>query len=266
MKLEFKQIKASSEGTAARNTIVFIDYESLYISFQRQYAGAPMLDIIVEELKKNGRINKIKVFGDFTKPEIQRERNRIRTITSDIIDCGNESLINKKDHTDFIMLDHIYQEAYQNPAVEQFIICTGDGHFSSVATFLRMYMNKIVGVYGVYGSLSRQLKECSSWAKEINTIDDEDIVYQTNLLANLWRVEQAGKIATFHKTVEVAVRHYGGNENRYYQVLRDLLEQGYIHSVPCKVIEGKEINMLEADWEKINRELELSRRFGENVS
>ncbi len=78
-----------------------------------------MLDEICDEIKKNGKVAKIYVFGDFTKPELSQERNRVRTVTSNIIDCSNEGTILKKDFTDFIMLDTIYQELIQNPAASR---------------------------------------------------------------------------------------------------------------------------------------------------
>ena len=181
-KLEFKVLKTTDEDIATMNTMVFIDYESLFISFSKEYCQAPMLDQLLTELKSSGKILKIFAFGDFTKPEISQERNHIRTITSNIIDCGNESLNSKKDFTDFIMLDHVYQELIQTKDIQQFILVTGDGHFSSAATFIRTFMDKTVGVYGVYGSLSRQLKECSSWTKELSVSDADEAEYRSQRL------------------------------------------------------------------------------------
>jgi len=256
MKLEFKVLKQPPENDKRLYTIVFIDYESLYISFNKQYSIPPMLDPIIDEIKTNGKIMKIYVFGDFTKPELSRERNRIRTITSNIIDCSNESAVLKKDFTDFIMLDHIYQELIQNPSVEQFIFFTGDGHFSSAATFIRTFMDKIVGVYGVAGSLSRQLKDCSSWTKEVCVVDGDELEYQTNLLKNLKSAEEKGLCPTFFKSVEHTARYYGGDQYRYEQILRKLIDEGYIQSVICDSFADRgEFKMLSVDWERVNQEL-----------
>lgn len=259
MKFEFKVLKAPLHKGKQLHTVVFIDYESLYISFTKNYSVPPLLDIIIDEIKANGKITKILVFGDFTKPELSQERNRIRTVTSNIIDCGNESMMNKKDFTDFIILDHVYQELIQNPSVEQFIYFTGDGHFSSSATFIRTFMDKIVGVYGIAGSLSRQLKECSSWTKEVCVIDGEELQYQSNLLRNLKSAEERGLCPTFMKTVEFTMRQYGGDEYRYIQVLDKLIKDGYIESFICTSFPGRgEFKMLSVNWERVDKELEVA--------
>jgi competence protein ComGC len=156
------------------------------------------------------------------------------------------------------MLDHIYQELIQNPAVEQFIFFTGDGHFSSSATFLRNYMDKTVGVYGIAGSLSRQLRDCSSWTKELNAIDGDELEYQTNLLKNLKSAEKKGTIPTFMKTIEHTIRSYGGDQYRYEQILRSLIEQGYIKNEICTAFADREFKMLTVEWDKVEKELAIS--------
>ena len=254
MKLEFRSQKIPQEDTPKPITAVFIDYESLYLSFMCKYATAPDLGPMIENVKQHGRVLKIKVFGDFTKPEIDQERNRIRTVTSDIIDCGTEAGVLKKDFTDFIMLDHMYQEIIQNPSVQQYVLFTGDGHFSSVATFLKTFMDKIVGVYGVPGTLSHQLRECCSWSKLINMVDEEDEVYQMNLIRNFKSIEQKGLVATFRKTIEHAARIYGGNENKYELILSEMITAGYVTRQAVKV-NGNEFMSISPVWDKINAEL-----------
>ncbi len=256
MRIDFNTLKPPPENIEHTYTIAFIDYEYLFISFTKQYLIPPKLHEICDEIKRNGKLTKIYVFGDFTKPELSQERNHIRTITSNIIDCGSESIMIKKDFTDFIMLDHIYQELNENPAVEQFVLFTGDGHFSSSATFLKNFMDKTVGVYGLAGSLSRQLRDCSSWAKEMVVIDDDEHECQINLLKNIKKVVNRGMIPTFMNTVEHTIRIYGGDHYRYIQVLSSLIEQGYINNENRITFAGKdEFRMLAVDWERVNREL-----------
>ena len=258
LKLEFKTLKPPPQSEKLLNTIVFIDYESLFIGFSKRYSKPPMLDTIVDEIKTCGKITKIYAFGDFTKPELSQERNRVRTVTSNIIDCGNENGVLKKDFTDFIMLDHIYQELIQNPSVEQFIFFTGDGHFSSAATFIRNYMDKVVGVYGIAGSLSRQLRDCSSWTKEVCAVDGDKTEYQARLLKNLFSAEKKGATPTFMKTVEFTERTYGGDTYRYEDVLRDLIDDGYVRSELCTAYEDRgEFRMLTVDWDKVHGELQI---------
>ena len=256
MKLEFKTLKEPRPTEKPLYTIVFIDYESLYISFVRRYSIPPMLDTLIDEIKTTGRIANTYVFGDFTKPELSQERNRVRTITSNIIDCGYESTVTKKDFTDFIMLDHIYRELIQNPSVEQFILFTGDAHFSSTATFIRTCTDKIVGVYGIAGSLSRQLRDCSSWTKEVCAIDGDELEYRAHLFKNLRNVEKKGMFPTFLKTAEFTARNYGGDQYRYEQVLSKLIEEGYVFNDFCTAFpDRREFKMLTVDWERVNKEL-----------
>jgi len=84
MKLEFKVLKPPLQNISQLYSIVFIDYESLFISFIKQYSMPPMFDPLIAEIKQNGKIMKIYVFADFTKPELSMERNRVRTVTSNI--------------------------------------------------------------------------------------------------------------------------------------------------------------------------------------
>ena len=219
-----------------------------------KYAIAPDLGPMIDDVKKHARVQRIKVFGDFTKPEIDQERNRIRTVTSDIIDCGNEAGRLRKDFTDFILLDHVYQEVIQNPAVQQYVLFTGDGHFSSVATFLKTFMDKSVCVYGVPGTLSHQLQNCCSWSKLILVVDDEDAVYQANLVRNFRSIEQKGLVPTFLRTAEHAARIYGGNVNRYELILSEMIADGYVTRQAVR-LNGNEFMSISPDWRKINGEL-----------
>lgn len=254
MKIAYKTLKKPPTEVSNLNTVVFIDYESFCISFKKQYGVPPPLDTLFDEFKDNGRIMKIKVFGDFTKDTLLQERNRIRTLTSDVIDCSYESDILKKDFTDFIMLDHIYQEVIQNPAVEQYIFFTGDGHFSSVATFLRTFMGKAVGIYAVINSLSQQLKDCASWVKLYYSLDDMETQYKINLLKCLQRAHQNGKIPTFSKTIEHTMRIFGGDYYKYESALSNLMEENYIRREICDVYKDGVFNMLVVDWERVAKD------------
>lgn len=68
----------------------------------------------------------------------------------------------QKDFTDFIILDNIYQKALSSDDIDVFILFSGDGHFSSVTAFLKIFYRKEVVIYGVNGSFSKQLRETAS--------------------------------------------------------------------------------------------------------
>jgi competence protein ComGC len=117
-------------------------------------------------------------------------------------------------------------------------------------------MEKTVGVYGIAGSISRQLRDCSSWTKELNAIDGDELEYQTNLFKNLKTAETRGLVATFMKSVEHTVRKYGGDQYRYERILRKLIDDGYISNDICTAYADRgEFRMLTVDWARVNKEL-----------
>ena len=90
-------------------------------------------------------------FGDFSKNQsLREEMTKIRGFTNNIIETGNGTNRVTKDFTDFIMLDHIYQAAMSDrDDIDVFVIFTGDGHFTSVASFLKNKCKKEVEIYAV---------------------------------------------------------------------------------------------------------------------
>lgn len=251
MRVDIKNIK-QSPPESGMYTVVFIDYESLYYSFIQQFAVPPELGVILNDIKSCGKIIKIKVFGDFSQNGMQQERNRIRTITSDIIDCGRGDDRIQKNHTDFIMLDHIYQECIQNPSVQQFILFTGDGHFSSAATFLRTFMDKVVGIYGIRKTLSHQLTECSSWARVVDVTGVDEERYILSLINNFFSAREKGLILTFKKTIEHVASRFGGEELKYQDVLNKLIDENYVETYMTENLYGRNsFRALAPDYEKL---------------
>ena len=61
-----------------------------------------------------------------------------------VVDTADESTYRRKDMTDFVMLDAIYQSVNELPAIDTYILFTGDGHFQSVARYLKERKKKTV--------------------------------------------------------------------------------------------------------------------------
>jgi hypothetical protein len=222
-------VKKQKNGTEPLlQTLVYIDYESLFYGMYDNYKLKPNLDALVDELKKQGRFaESIKVFGDFSNELIKSEQGKIRTITSTIIDCQQPNSDGyKKDYTDFLMLDSIYQDSMTKPHVEQFVLVTGDNHYSSVATFLRTQKDKVIGVYAVEGTLGKQLSDCSSWVKSIIPRDASEEKYKENLILCLKSAESKGIKSTFLNTLTHAADYYGGNYEMYKKVLSAMVADG----------------------------------------
>lgn len=156
-----------TSGTAKPSAIAFVDYEHWYISMDRVFKSKPDIRKWCNTISQQYDVRDILFFGDFSNPSLRAEITRIREVSSSIIETQNASAFHKKDYTDFIMLDHIYQRAMTyGTDTDVFIIFSGDGHFSSVTSFLVNRCNKTVAVYGVRDCLSTQLKNTASVASE----------------------------------------------------------------------------------------------------
>ena len=138
--------------------MAFVDFEHWYIALERQYGVKPDLKGWKADLMAKYEVEEIAVFGDFSNVGLRGELDKIRDITQMVFDTKNSSEHYKKDFTDFIMLDYIYQKAMTRKDIDTFIIFTGDGHFSSVVRFIINQCHKKVGIYGITGALSFQLK------------------------------------------------------------------------------------------------------------
>ena len=108
--------------------IAFVDFEHWYISLERLYSVKPDVKAWADELRSKYDIEEIAIFADFSNPGLRGELEKIRNVTNMVIDTKNQSEHYKKDFTDFIMLDYIYQRAMTKKDIDTFIIFTGDGH------------------------------------------------------------------------------------------------------------------------------------------
>lgn len=157
----------TAKSTGKPAALAFVDYEHWFISMQRMYGERPDIRAWRAEISKDYNVKDILFFGDFSNQSLRSDIPRIREVSSSIIETQNASAFHKKDHTDFIMLDHIYQRVMTyGDDTDVFIIFSGDGHFSSVASFLVNRCEKKVVVYGVRDCLSTQLANTASVAFE----------------------------------------------------------------------------------------------------
>lgn len=246
-------------------TEIFIDYECWTYGLHNQYGAETDIDGWFKDVKQFGKINEAHFFGSFRNSLMEKDQSKIRTITSDIIDTSNVN--NDKDYTDFIILDRIYQCAMRNSAVKQYMIFSGDGHFSRVSAFLKNFYDKIVGVYAVDGTLSDQLVRSASWARivspdgirdysESSVIKIESAPWKDDLnkfiFENLWWARSRnGLIPTFSKTVEKVGEKYSVGRDDVSGALKKLIDRGYIGQSEKRLEGGKSVRALEPDWQKI---------------
>lgn len=228
-------------------TIVFVDYESWFWGLYNKYGETPDIESFIKDVKQQGNLEQVYFFGDFTKEQMQKERLKLRTFTNDIIDCANPSE-NKKDYTDFIMLDHIYKTILLRQDVEQYVLVTGDGHFSSVVAYLKTFKDKIVGIYGVKGGISAQLEGSASWCKQIEP-KNARFEYQKVLSTIQWAESKKIELITFSKTVEVCSKFYRAESAKISASLSKLIDDGYIEQLVKKLANGQEVRVLKTNWD-----------------
>ncbi len=235
-----------------KKAVVFVDYEHWYISLDRLHKARPDIKAWRDELASKYEIQEIYFFADFGNPAIRLEIPKIREVSNFIIETQNALPTHKKDFTDFIMLDHIYQKAINSPSTDTFILFSGDGHFSSVSNYLISKLGKEVGIYAIRGGLSNQLKNTASWSELLPKNEDP---YQNGyrlILASLRALydnRQKKSYPTFWGTVEAVSRQNRLPKKEVTAMLRSLISKDCILQTKAEV-GGKSIKTISVDWKK----------------
>ncbi|MBR5137117.1 MAG: NYN domain-containing protein [Clostridia bacterium] len=233
---------------------VFVDYEHWYISMRTKYDQQPNIKSWVDDLHKRVDIEEIVFFGDFTKYNMESEIQRIRLFTSKIVETKNASGHYKKDFTDFIMLDYIYQKAFTSSSFDTVILFTGDGHFTSVCAFMRNCCKKQVGIYAVRDCFSKQLRDVADWYMEIPSEEDLIRPYYHMILEAIMSFETSeGKklYPTYMRVVNQVIEQYGVTEETVRDAMDKLMAQGYIRKEEKSVGFRKHITALITDWKAL---------------
>jgi len=239
--------------------VAFVDFEHWYISLHKMHSQKPDYKAWYADVCSKYDINEIYFFADFSNQTLSSEIPRIREITNFIIETQNASPHHKKDYTDFIMLDHIYQRAMTSEDVDTYIIFSGDGHFSSVVNFLCLKKGKNVGIYAVRDCASTTLKNAATWMVEVPIIDNWSLRLYRMILRNLRNLQnaQAGKKhkarAAFWPTVDAVAKYNHENRDEVADALRALIEKGYIFQT-SEQIGKKSIKVINVNWEKVKKD------------
>ena len=256
-----------STGNGKPQAVVFVDYEHWHISLDKMYHTRPDIKAWRNKLAKDYDLKEIMFFGDFSNSSLRSDIPRIREVTNYIIETQNASQYHKKDYTDFIMLDHIYQKAITSADIDVFIIFSGDGHFSSVVSFLTTRVNKPVGIYGIKDCISTQLKNSATWTVEVpDKLDDPMIKYYQMIIQNLQHVEENNEkikgsrkiksFPTFWGTVEAATRYHNADKDTLVKAMRAMIDKGYLFQSHENVNaqSAKKVKVLNIDWAKVKRD------------
>ncbi len=209
----------------------------------------------VSDMEQTLDVRGIWFFGDFSKNKSLREEMvKIRGFTNNIIETGNGIKGVTKDFTDFIMLDHIYQAAMTDrDDIDVFVIFTGDGHFTSVSSFLKNKRKKEVGIYAVKGCCSNQLRMAASWTVEYPDESDERKMIFQLILSSLDKIEHSPSKKTrptFVKTVEAVSIQNKLPKKQVREAAQWLIDNGYIERKKEKAF-GKTIVTVSVNWYKV---------------
>ncbi|MBQ5973624.1 MAG: NYN domain-containing protein [Oscillospiraceae bacterium] len=232
-----------------KRIVAFVDYEHWYISMDTLYnKKKPDLAAWFADLNNRGRVVDAIFFADFSKGGLKNEIARIRLFSNKIIDTVNPNPKSVKDFTDFIILDNIYQRAMSSSDVDLFVIFSGDGHFSSAAAFLKNNLNKEVGIYGVGGATSRQLRDTGDWYVEIpGGLTKTFLIAQLALRRIKVMEKDRMKLITEDAVLRATAEENKMEEADVQKALDSLAEKSVIR-VDNLIVDGSPRRIVKANW------------------
>jgi len=238
-----------------KKAVAFVDYEHWYISLNKNFGTRPNIGLWFDDIKKHASLTEAIFFADFSHQSLADEIRRIRVFSNKIVDTRSTGG-SKKDFTDFIILDHIYQKAFASNDIDVFILLTGDGHFSNVVSFLKNIYSKEVGVYGVKNSFSRQLRETASWSVELPFAEEVAERYNKLIFDSIVEFEKKanGKMATIKSVSEIAAAKPNVSVNELQSAFKSLIDNGYLSEREVSRRNKRSEVALFVDWSKLARE------------
>ena len=232
--------------------IAFVDYEHWFYSCKNQFHITPDLTGWRQALEAEFAIEDILVFGDFSNRSIAETLNDVRAITNHVISTQQGTLYHKKNMTDFIMLDSIYQTAVDRPEIGSYILFTGDGHFQSVVKYLKQRMNKRVIIYGITRSISGRLRDVADEVREVPTTTSVIRSRFQMIVDNLAYVAQHDEIIpSFHGTVTAVARRNQVEEAEITAALQQMLDEGLVTRKDRRVAFNKTVKVISPNWDAL---------------
>ncbi|MBR6006868.1 MAG: NYN domain-containing protein [Clostridia bacterium] len=238
-----------------KKALVFVDYEYWFYSYKNKYGIRPNVTAWRQDLEKRFQIIDIMIFADFSSPSIGEELINLRNITNTIIETGTATQVRKKDMTDFVMLDYIYQSVTDRTDVGTYVIFTGDGHFQSVVKYLGQKCNKNVIIYGVESTFSSRLKAVAQSVELLPTKQELEDCYSKMILKNFARLHnKPGAMPTFWGTVESVAKHNAVSEDAIKAAMLRLIANDYVVQRELNLKNQKQVRIVVPDWDKLRRD------------
>ncbi len=248
-----KKTYRASDSQTRPTAAVFVDFEHWFIAMNNMYHTKPDYKGWLKDLNKRVNVEEIVFFADFSHQNLSQEIPRIREFTNRIIETKNPDPRYKKDFTDFIMLDSIYQKAMFDRNIDTFVLFTGDAHFSSVVSFLVNRCNKEVGIYGVKDSFSQQLKNTASWFVEVAkpAMENPNDIYYKMLFSSLANAENKHRKKakpTFQKTIAIVANYHKIPPKTIRTALEKMIEEQYV--IRERTGKSKPSDPLSINWKR----------------
>ena len=232
--------------------IALADYESWYYSLNNLYKLKPDIQAWRKELEESYNLKDVLVFGDFSNKGIREELTKIRCVTNSIIETQQSINGTKKDMTDFIMLDYIYQCVNDYPNINTYVLFTGDAHFQSVINYLIQKRNKKVIVYGVKDAFSNQLKNIATKAIEVPAADEILQSFYPIIVENMSYVSEKSAInPTFSATARILSTRNNVPEDLIKAAIAEMLRKGLLYTREKRVDFNQSVPVLRANWDKL---------------
>ncbi len=233
-----------------QDAAVFIDFEHWAYSLSNKYGLKPEVDRFYQIVADKYDVRRINFFGKFSEPVLKSSLDDIRRVTNNIIETSTAYL--KKDFTDFIMLDYIYRDIDEYPDTDVYILFTGDGHFSSVANYLKEKKKKRVIVYAVAESVSRNLQDIADECYLLPIDSRELRLHYRMVLDNLYIIMGGKKKSypTLSKTIQTVAKRNKVDPDYIADAVDGLMNMGIISQEYVMMGAKKRVKVIKVDWKK----------------
>ncbi len=246
----FKKDTVKENTSGLSKAVAFVDYEHWFISLKTNYGMKPDIKGWFEDLNSKFNLLEVNFFADFSHKSLADEIGRIRLFSNKIIDTRSPNGV-QKDFTDFIILDNMYQKALSSEDVDVFILFSGDGHFSSVTSFLKNFYRKQVIVYGINGCFSKQLRETANACYILPTEQNLNESYYSAIFDYF----KTSPKPTYNEAIAIASKKVKGSaaKQNIANAMKELMKNDVISERAISNTKGKKQKMLFIDWEKAEK-------------
>ena len=218
-------------GMAKKSGVaLFVDYEYAVLTSLNYWKAPVSPQRIIAAAMEVGCIEHAVAFGDFNTEPLRREAPKLRTASIDAVSAPTGSVDGRaKSYTDFAMLDNIYQTLLDRPDIATFLLMTGDGQFSGVVARLRIRHAKIVGILGIEGNISGELKAAASFVQELHRLEmDLGAPVLDDIIRFIAKSQQERSAITFGATAQCCAETLNVPEENIRQYMAALSGQGAI--------------------------------------